>query len=173
MSKRNQLSAAKCDKAGPGRYHDGGGLNLQVRANGSKAWIFRFTCPLTGKRQDMGLGRYGKYDVTLADARVEAGKMRAIVRDGRNPLAERKARMAEARRQANTLTFRQCRDQYVKDNASAWRNEKHTAQWTSTLDTYAKRLLDMPVNEIEQAEVLSCLRPIWTEKTETAEEFPA
>src|SRR4051794_35901517 len=36
-------------------YHpDGGGLDLQATAAGSKSWIFRYS--LVGKRREMGLG---------------------------------------------------------------------------------------------------------------------
>jgi len=53
-------------------------------------------------------------------------------------------------------------------NKAEWKNQKHTAQWTSTLDTYAKPILDMAVENIGQDDVLRCIEPIWITKTETA-----
>jgi integrase len=51
---------------------------------------------------------------------------------------------------------------------SGWRNEKHRAQWRSTLQTYAAPLAQKPVNAITTEDVLAVLKPIWTTKAETA-----
>lgn len=50
-----------------------------------------------------------------------------------------------------------------------WSNPKHTAQWRSTLETYASPVIAAkPVDEITAADVLAVLTPIWMEKPETA-----
>ena len=50
-----------------------------------------------------------------------------------------------------------------------WRNAKHQIQWTSTLKTYVfPKLGKKDVAEITRDDVLSVLKPIWKEKTETA-----
>ncbi len=50
-----------------------------------------------------------------------------------------------------------------------WRNEKHAAQWTATLTTYAyPHFENVPVSEIDTPLVLKAIEPIWTSKTETA-----
>jgi len=48
------LSAAKVSKAAPGRYGDGNGLYLLVRAQDARYWLFRYT--RDGKMREMGLG---------------------------------------------------------------------------------------------------------------------
>jgi integrase len=49
------------------------------------------------------------------------------------------------------------------------KNEKHRAQWLNTLRDYAFPLIGpKSIREIEQADVLKVLAPIWTEKPETA-----
>jgi integrase len=54
----------------------------------------------------------------------------------------------------------------VRETLSAgFRNEKHKAQWKSTLATYAATLGAKPVDTID---VLAILKPIWTTKAETA-----
>lgn len=81
----------------PGLYADGGGLYLQVTENGLKTWIFRFM--LHGRRRDMGLGRAGNRDVTLAQARDKAADVRKLVKAGIDPIeaakAEKAARLVE------------------------------------------------------------------------------
>jgi integrase len=49
------------------------------------------------------------------------------------------------------------------------KNDKHRAQWSSTLSNYAyPQFGDRSVAEVDQAAVLRVLDPIWPEKTETA-----
>jgi hypothetical protein len=49
-----------------------------------------------------------------------------------------------------------------------FRNEKHRAQWRSTLDRYAlPEIGAFPVGEVDTAAALRCLQPIWATKTET------
>jgi integrase len=165
-----KLTASFCEKtAQPGRYGDGGNLFLLVKPDGRKTWMFRFRDRVTGKRHDMGLGRHGKYDVTLKEARESAGEARALLRQYQNPIIERQKLLEDARQaHANRITFKICRDRFIEANKAEWKNQKHTAQWTSTLDTYAKPILDMSVSDIGQDDVLRCIEPIWVTKTETA-----
>jgi hypothetical protein len=50
-----------------------------------------------------------------------------------------------------------------------WKNAKHGKQWINTLRDYAfPKIGRMPIDSVEQPEVLMCLAPIWTDKHETA-----
>ena len=63
---KEKLTDGFCRKTtDAGRYADGGNLYFLVKPDGRKSWVFRFVDPVTGNRQDMGLGRYGKHYVTL------------------------------------------------------------------------------------------------------------
>ncbi|MEO3475760.1 site-specific integrase [Roseomonas sp. CAU 1739] len=58
---------------------------------------------------------------------------------------------------------------YTAAHEAGWRNAKHRAQWTSTLTTYAfPHIGSMGLEEISTDDVLRCLQPIWTAKSETA-----
>jgi integrase len=147
-------------KAGPGRYADGGGLYLVVDPSGARRWLLRIVAQ--GKRRDIGLG--GVQTVTLADARERAQRLRAIARDGGNPLAERD------RDKRASLTFadaaRRVHAEQIVPNA---KNGKHVAQWLKTLETYAFPVAGAkPVDAVDQADILRILSPIWTETPETA-----
>ena len=147
----------------PGRYGDGNGLYLNVRPNGSRAWLLRYKLP-GGKTRDMGLGSLA--DVTLAEARDLASKARGKIRAGTDPIAARSTPQPEA---PLLRTFRQVAEEYVKVQEAGWKNPVHRAQWRSTLKTYAYPTLgDMPVATITTVDVLAILKPIWTTKTETA-----
>ena len=158
---------AKVSKAG--RYADGGGLYLWVRPDGRKTWTFRWRDRVTGKLREAGLGSFTNQRVTLKQARQRADVYRDMVWNGLDPIAEKRNRIEEARAAlANRMTFKDCATRYIDAHKASWRNERHTAQWSSTLNTYAAPIMELPVADIDDELVLQCLEPIWTTKTETA-----
>jgi hypothetical protein len=69
----NKLSALQVKKAKPDpdkmyKLSDGGNLYLRIDQSGSKYWIFNYTRPFLGKRNDLSLGTYP--EVSLDDART-------------------------------------------------------------------------------------------------------
>lgn len=167
--KAKELSAIEVQRlTAPGLHAVGGvaGLMLQVTATGARSWVLR--AMIAGKRRDMGLG--GFPDVGLAAAREAARNARAQVRDGVDPIEQARAkRSALAAEVAAALTFRQATEKYLATHKSAWRNEKHAAQWASTLETYVHPTLGhLLVRDVALAHVMTVLQPIWTTKTETA-----
>jgi integrase len=165
---KDKLSPAFCSKnTKKGRYADGGNLYLFVKDAERKSWVFRYV-DLDGTRRDMGLGRYGAHYVTLAKARELAGEQRALIAEFKDPMEERRRLQQEAKQaRAKRLTFGQCATQFIESNKHEWKNPKHTAQWSSTLETYAKPVWNMPVADIDTDDVVRCLEPHWTSKTET------
>ncbi len=169
------LSALKVKTAKPGRYGDGGGLYLFVRAEDARFWMFRYT-PKGGKMREMGLGRAGAGAgcVSLAGAREKAAGLYALVRAGIDPLNQRDAATAAAKATAQdaavkAITFKDASARYITAHAPAWSNPKHAQQWGNTLATYADpHFGDVPVSGVETAHVLAALEPIWTTKPETA-----
>ncbi|MFN8828516.1 MAG: tyrosine-type recombinase/integrase [Labrys sp. (in: a-proteobacteria)] len=161
MAKAPGLTALSAKNAPRGMHADGGGLYLNVAAGGSRSWIFRYQ--LGGKRREMGLGSFPA--LSLADARRVAAEQKTLVATGRDPIGER-ARAKEGERRIPT--FGEIADVYVASQSVAWRNEKHRWQWRTTLATYAASLRNRPVSEIETADVLAVLKPIWLTKSETA-----
>ena len=150
----------------PGMYGDGGGLWLQVTGKGAKSWIFRFT--LRGKSREMGLGSAGTF--SLAEARDKALACRKLCAEGLDPIEAKRAQQDEARLEAaRAMTFRQCATSYIESQKAGWRNTKHAAQWTATLNTYAYPVFgDLPVQAIDTGFVMQALQPIWVGKPETA-----
>ena len=128
-----RLVATSLKSKGDGIHHDGRGLYLQVK-NGGKSWVFRYM--LNGKSRYMGLGPYP--GVTLAEARREAEGCRKLLGDGTDPIeARQQGRQAARLQAAQSVTFTYCAERYIEDHRAGWRNAKHAAQWTSTLEAYA------------------------------------
>ncbi|MGD9714213.1 MAG: tyrosine-type recombinase/integrase [Thermomicrobiales bacterium] len=146
-----------------GRHSDGGGLYLFVSDGGRKRWIFRYT--RDGHTREMGLGSAGPAGISLALAREFAGRARIDLAHGRDPIAARDA----ARLGNRTVpTFEEVASAHIEALRPGWRNAKHGAQWSSTLETHAALLMPMRVDKIGTEDVLRVLRPIWQKIPETA-----
>lgn len=149
----------------PGRHSDGGGLYLNVSPTGAKSWLFMWSVMVARadgskgqKRYEMGVGSYP--GVSLAAARSTAAAHRQTVATGGNPIAERD-REAEP-------TFAEATTKFLASMEKSWRNEKHRAQWRSTLETYCAAINAKRVSTIATEDVLTVLNPIWREIPETA-----
>ena len=114
---------------------------------------------LDGRRRDIGLGSARL--VSLAEARETAALYRKTARDGGDPIAEH-------RRIRNAVpTFEQGARLVHANHQGAWRNQKHAAQWLQTLAQYAFPVFgDRGVDQVEAADVLRALTPIWIAKPE-------
>jgi integrase len=164
--KSDLLTALTVDNAltalGPGLHYDGGGLYLQVSGAGGRSWIYRYRA---GKKlRDMGLGSADV--VSLKAARKAAGKWRSLRQDGVDPIAKRAADKAQDH--AEGVTFKQAAEKYIAAYSPSWRNEKHKAQWESTLEAMVYPIIGgTPVGKVDTDAVLSILQPQWLSKAET------
>jgi integrase len=158
----NKLNVRKIEKqlTQPGLYADGNGLYLRVSDGRSagKRWVFIYRRPTDKKRCEIGLG--GLSAVPLAKARRRAEEARSRLADGQDPRSQQSRSVVP--------TFGEMADRHIASMSSAWRNDKHRAQWEMTLREYAKPLRSLPVDAISTADVLGVLKPIWTKIPETA-----
>lgn len=145
----------------PGKHSVGDGLILIVGTTSRGcSWTCRLRVP-SGKRRDIGLGSYP--EVTLAEARERAAEFRRMVRDGLDPIHERK----KARRAATT--FKMAAEACWAERLPTYKNQKHGQQYITTLRTYAYPSIgDLPIAEVDHSHVKELLKPIWLEKKETA-----
>lgn len=158
----NRLTAKAVQAAKTGKHADGGGLFLQVTKGGVKSWVFRYA--RDGVERYMGLGPV--HAVSLAQARQKAQDAREQLASGRDP---QDARRAAQEAVAAIPTFWEAAQAYIAEQTPGWTNPKHAAQWTNTLETYAKpEIGHRRIDDIETEHVLAVLRPIWSKKTETA-----
>jgi len=172
MARRRALSAREVDALREvGMHWISDNLYLQIREQGTRSWLFRYW--VDGKPKVVGLG--ATRDVTLAEARDRADRLRIEIRDGGDPAGQKKAAREERKAErvatlATTVpTFEECAREYINSHEASWKNDKHRAQWRSTLKTYAYPVIGkMPVNEIGIDDVLKVLKPIWTTKAPTA-----
>ncbi|MEP2890521.1 tyrosine-type recombinase/integrase [Tateyamaria sp.] len=164
MALSGKLTKKLVENLGAGRHGDGSGLYLVVDPSGARRWIVRVV--VKGQknkkgawlRTDFGLG--GADVVTLNQARERALEYRRMAKQGLNPRFNARQKVP---------TFEEVAQQVHIDRMPTWKNAKHGQQWINTLRDYAfPKIGRMPIDSIDQPEVMMCLAPIWTEKHETA-----
>lgn len=123
---------------------------------------------VAGKQREMGLGSFPS--VLLAEAREKARAHRAKAEQGADPISARRAAQSAAAAERNVQqSFSSVAAQYIAQHTKTWKNQKHGAQWVSTLHTYAEPVIgSILVRDVTTAHVIKVLEPIWTTKTETA-----
>lgn len=111
MAGANKLTQLQITRLkAPGLYGDGAGLWLNVTGGGSKSWVLRYT--QGGKERRAGLGPFP--EVTLAEARESAVNFRRQLRNGQDPVQEkRQAKAAAQAEQAKSVTFDWCAEKYI------------------------------------------------------------
>lgn len=160
MSNSKRLTALEISNlATPGTYGDGMGLMLLIKQSGTKSWILR--ARYGGKRRDFGLGGYPA--VSLAKAREEAGKYRAAIREGRDPLAFK-------HRGPERQLFREAAESTMLGLVGSKLSEATVATMRARLEAYAyPKIGRLEVQSIDADVLADLLRPIWTSKPDTAQ----
>lgn len=151
--------------AKPGRYTDAStpGLNLNIKRNGRKYWVFRYLH--AEKRSDLSLGVHP--DIGLKEARKRAIQARNQLLQGQRPVATWKA--ATATTLPSKPLFKDFAIECIETKKSEWSNPKHIDQWSNTIEQYANPVIgNLPLDEIDTEHILKILTPIWHTKTETA-----
>ena len=144
------------------------GLRLEPGSTkGLGKWILRFVSPVTGKRRDMGLGRYP--EIGIAAARTSGGAARELIAAGIDPIEQRRYDRAATRSAVDAMTFEMAARQVHAEQRPGWRNAKHTDQWINTLRDYVfPRIGARKVTDLTPKEFADVLRPLWLSKPETA-----
>jgi hypothetical protein len=62
---------------------DGEGLQLRVKINGTKSWLFNYYHPITKKRKNLSLGQYPA--LTLAEARKQRASSKELLTNNIDP----------------------------------------------------------------------------------------
>ena len=142
----------------PGKYYDANNLFLRVYEAGSRNWVQRVT--VNGKRREIGLGNANL--IPLSEARELAFDNLRMVKKGIDPIAV-------TEKKKSIPTFEEAALKVYEINRPSWSNEKHSAQFISSLKAYAfPEIGKMKVNTIETNDILAILMPIWVTKAETA-----
>jgi integrase len=172
MAKRqlHKLSARKAETiAKPGRHADGGGLYLAIEAgaHGRRQWVFLYRVRGSSMRRELGLGSAkgkGKDGLSLADARLKAADTRKKLAEGKDPVAERRAKKAAA------ITFGEFADALLQSIKSGFKSKKTYADWSRDLKVRCWPIRSKKLQEIQTTDILAILSPMWLTINRTARE---
>jgi len=137
----------------PRRAFDAGGLYIEVSPQGRRYWRFKFR--YGGKEKRLALGVYP--EVTLAEARLARDAARAMLREGRDPSAAKRAAKLKASNDGKE-TFKAVALEWLSKQRelmspatftkAAWMFEKLLFPWLGT----------QPVGSITPTQLLAVLR---------------
>ena len=144
------------------------GLRLEPGAiKGQGKWILRYVSPVSGKRRDMGLGRYP--EVGVSTARTKGSAARDLIADGKDPIEQRASERGARQAATPALTFEQAARAVHGEQKAGWRNAKHIDQWINTLRDYAfPKIGQLKVADLKPTDFAEVLRSLWLDKPETA-----
>jgi integrase len=142
------------------------GLQLLIKSNGQKYWVFRYAFNL--KRHDLALGTFP--EVSVAEVKKRVQEARYKINKGINPLTERKAEEESLKQvKVTPIRFDKFAIDTIEKKRIEWSNIKHANQWEATLREYAFPVIGhLTLDQIELKHILEILTPIWETKTETA-----
>lgn len=159
----HKLTSAELKTKPSGKYSDGGALWFHKRPDGGAQWFLRYT--IFRRRHEMGLGSFP--DVTLKQAREEADKWKAVVREGKDAIKERERQQREAEQNLHILND-VARDAFESRKAEL-KGDGIAGRWFSPLELHVlPKLGKMPVSQIDQRDIRDTLAPIWHTKADTA-----
>ena len=131
---------------------------MLVQPTGTRSWVQRLV--IRGRRRELGLGAAAL--VPLAEARELVLANRKLARSGGDPLSEK--RCAEG-----VPTFAEAAGRVLEQKRGGWRGRWPARNWWNSMERYAfPRIGPRPVSEVNTADVLEILTPIWHVKAETA-----
>ena len=115
---RDRLTDTKIRQAKPGpkpyKLADGGGLFLLVHSNGSKYWRLKYR--LDGKEKLFAVGVYP--EINLAEARHKTLEARRVIREGSDPVVERRRQRAQAA--SSVDTFQTIAEEWMASRENEW-----------------------------------------------------
>jgi integrase len=151
----NLLTSRGVETAKDGWHSDGNNLYLRVDGD-RRRWIVRVT--RNGKKRDIGCGALDK--VSLAFARRKRDHILAQLRDGLDPVEEKRKTRQESQKKTALVTFRQAAEAAYKVISPKWKKGSSSfAGWTKTIIKDCKSLHRMPVSGITEDHVWSVIEP--------------
>ncbi len=139
----------------PYKLSDAKGLFLLVHPNGSKYWRLKYR--IGGKEKLLALGVYP--EIGLGEARELAGDARRLVKENKDPVAERQAARARAAVSAAT-TFEAVAKEWMQSRAKKWSPSYADKVDTVLTTNLFPRIGRMPIETITAPVLLGALRPI-------------
>jgi integrase len=152
----------KAAKAKEKEYNlaDGAGLQLRVKPNGSKLWLFNYQRPFTKKRANLSLGKYPA--LSLADAREKSASARSLLVKNIDPKAHRD-QQAQVEKNAIENTFIKYAEAWKVLKENSWKEPTIRRAYQSLSKHVIPELRDYPIDKIKPLHLKKIMNPIVAE----------
>ena len=173
--KQDKLTESAIKEAKPGakqfKLSDGGGLYLLVHSNGSKYWRFDFR--FEGKQKSSSLGVWP--EVSLVEARSRRNEAKLKIREGINPIQEKKKKSAQQHEQVWKKENSEERSGPELQQVDQKSGQKQTPQSSGKPTRDAVNLLksniypelgEKPVSEINKQDMTAILKNVYGSRKE-------
>ena len=173
--KQEKLTESAIKDAKPGakqfKLSDGGGLYLLVHSNGSKYWRFDFR--FEGKQKSSSLGVWP--EVSLTKARFRRNEAKLKIKEGINPIKEKKKKSAQQNEQGWKKGNYEGRITSELQQVIQKLGQKQTTQSTGKTTRDAVNLLksniypelgEKPVSEINKQDLTAILKNVYDSRKE-------
>ena len=156
----NRLSDKACkafaaQKAHGKKLSDGGGLYLLIAPAGSASWRIKYR--IEGKEKTYSIGNYP--DVSLAAARIELGEVKALLREHKDPVTERRVNRATNAASADN-TFRAVTQDWLTMKQKEWSAGHYTKSARAFERDIYPALGNLPISSITPAIVAKAVEDI-------------
>jgi len=135
------------------KLSDGGGLQLWIDPRGYRLW--RFAYRFLGKQKVLALGPYP--GTSLAEARKKRDFAKTLLKDGKDPAIERRARRIVKQVSADN-TFKAIADELIARKEKEGKSEQTIGKVSWLVRIASTELGPRPIADISAAEVLNVLR---------------
>ncbi|OAJ33493.1 Prophage CP4-57 integrase [Piscirickettsiaceae bacterium NZ-RLO1] len=156
MLTNTEVKQAK-PKDKPYKLCDGGGLQLRVRPNGTKSWLFDYRPPNATKRVNISFGSFP--EISLAEARKQRDKAKEFLANGIDPREYRDSHLNLAKKEAeNTLLV--VAEQWLEVKKSMV-SAKHASKVWQSLEKYIFPTIgQLPISKINAPDTIKLLKPL-------------
>lgn len=136
---------------------DGLGLQLRVKPNGSKLWLFDYLRPYTKKRTCLSFGSYP--ELSLAEARRKRDTARELLAKDIDP-QERRDENIRMKKAAFSNTLQSIASQWLETKKSKVSIEHANDSWRSLEIHIFPKLGKLPIHKITAVKVIEVIRPL-------------
>lgn len=136
---------------------DGDGLQLRIKVNGSKLWIFNYSRPFTKKRANISFGKYPA--LTLALAREKRAQAKALLAQDTDPKTHKDILSSQQKERIENTLFNTA-EVWFKVKRTEVSTDYATDVWRSLELHIFPQLGQLPVSDVTAPLTIKTLSPI-------------
>lgn len=136
---------------------DGGGLQLRVKPNGSKLWLFDYFRPFTKERTSLSFGAYPT--LTIADARGKRDAAKELLAKNIDP-KEHRDEVSRLNETAHSNTLKHIATQWLEVKKSKVSSDHAEDSWRSLELHIFPSLGKLPIHKVTAVKAIETIKPI-------------